>query len=76
MDPLYNCILQVCCDFADGSGKRQKAMARLLEQHGMSKADAEKHAQSVLDAWQPVVDHLQPFIAEIAKLARGPAFKE
>lgn len=75
MDPIWNCILQVCCDPLLAPEKRTRAMARLIEQRcGLPREEAEAMAPHVLHAIQPLLDVLQPFIDFVAAGARGPDF--
>lgn len=75
MDPVWNCILTICCDPLQAD-RRTVAMSRLLVDAGMTKGEAAEYAPVVLKAIQPLIDVLQPFIGFIAGLARGADFKE
>jgi len=76
MDPIWNCILTVCCDPLQQNDRRQRAMAKLLMNQGMGASEAKEYAPVVLNALQPLLELLQPFIHAVAGLARGADFKD
>jgi hypothetical protein len=78
-DAIWNCVLSICCQPLTSGGpdtRRARAMAKLLQHHGMTEGEATEYAPVVLKALQPLFEVLQPFIGFIAKLARGADFKE
>lgn len=69
-DPLLNCLCGVCCD----AEKRAALLAEVLKQEGLQTPEA-------IAAW--LFEHfdlapagtLQPLFTEVARLARGVAYK-
>lgn len=70
MDPIYNCVLGICCP--PGSPEQMDALIKFLVGNGVD-ADAADTAAKVILAHFDLApkDTLQPFKDAVAELARG-----
>lgn len=73
MDPIWNCILQVCCN----EEAAQKALTSLLEKDGVVGPESSGNVAKWILANVDLAPKgtLQPFKDAIAQLARGADYK-
>ena len=73
MDEYINCLLSICCP-----PERQMAvMATFLRERGVDEPAAEASAKAICECFDLAPKGtLQPFIQEIARLARGANYKD
>ena len=72
MDEYINCLLSICCPPA----RQEEVMATFLQSRGVNKHAAEASAKVLCECFDLAPKGtLQPFIQEIARLARGADYK-
>lgn len=74
-DPVLNCILGVCCP--PQSDRQHRALVKFLIEKGVDE-DAAYKAASAIQAEFDLAPHgtLRPLKDAIARVARGPNYKE
>lgn len=72
MDEYINCLLSICCP----PERQAEVMTKFLITHGVDANAAESCAKVVCDSFDLAPKGtLQPFIQEVARLARGADYK-
>lgn len=72
MDPIINCVIGACCP----PETRAKALAKYLVSEGVDADQAERVSAVIVKAFDLApAGTLTPLIAEVARLARGEAYK-